>query len=830
MSSEFAESFIKIRADRAEFVSSMHEIGEVAKQKMESLKDALTALNPLGGVLSGLSMAGLFEGMRELGGESATLDQHLTALSFKFAEVGGSSQAAKKELAELVDSLAGPVFTARQATDALDVLASRGFKRVTDAASLMPSIMTLASAGNVELADSAQTVTSIMRQFHLSIADAPALVDKLTNAANASGIGIKALGDSFYSVGQVAGGMGVKLDVVLGMISAMSRQGIDAGDAGMALSRAMSVVSEGSEELRKTLGGLGVSFSTIQKANGSIDFVKLIRELQRVRAGGDDINKVFGPRMGKAFIALFSSMDAGGHRGMDAVDGLVKSFAKSGSAAEQAATMLATPKKQIELLGNAVVMLKESIGAGLMSSLGKMAAAATAAVRGITSFNEEHGNLLAKLLKGAAIVATVTTSVYALGYGFKFVGGAISGISKSTIILWAIEAAVVAGIYAWEKWGDQIKAAFAALDERYGIVAKATAAMSYLSSVATAAWDAIQSAAVTAWGYISSAATAAASTVYDALTSAWASTKPVLLELAQYVIDIYWNIADAVAPVVKGIVAGFEWAANAAASAFKWLYDSITGMTGPAFTWLKDNVVGWVTGVIDLFSLLTTNMAGGWEVAKNSALSSMEAVYQGLLKTIKMMLDASAAAFVTLTRPAEVATQGIAKVFGKAYAEQAALHDDFLSKQIDASQKRQQADNAAVSTGIDDLSKQRDQKRKERGDQVNDWLGSALALARPKFDLATGGPGKEKQGDTKPPAAPGGYEEGGGRGYGKLESLGIDKLYGRIQDSLTGGKDMSSEQTAKNTGRATELLGTLVEQGKASPAGGSSRGGGGLAP
>lgn len=95
------------------------------------------------------------------------------------------------------------VFSAKEAADALNYMALAGYD-VKDSMTMLPNVLNLAAAGNMDLARASDMVTDTQTAFGLKMEEMPRLVDEMAKAASTGNTSVEQLGDAFLTVGGLA--------------------------------------------------------------------------------------------------------------------------------------------------------------------------------------------------------------------------------------------------------------------------------------------------------------------------------------------------------------------------------------------------------------------------------------------------------------------------------------------------------------------------------------------------------------------------------------------------------------------------------------------------
>lgn len=149
-------------------------------------------------------------------------------------------------------------YTATQAADALNYLALAGYN-VEESISLLPTILNVAAAGDMDLAKASDMVTDSMSALGLSIDEAASFTDKLAKTSQKSNTNVAQLGEGILTVGgtarSLAGGV-TELDTALGILA---NNGIKAAEGGTALRQVLLNLTVPTEKAAEYMNSIGLS-------------------------------------------------------------------------------------------------------------------------------------------------------------------------------------------------------------------------------------------------------------------------------------------------------------------------------------------------------------------------------------------------------------------------------------------------------------------------------------------------------------------------------------------------------------------------------------------
>jgi len=163
-------------------------------------------------------------------------------------------------------------FSATQSADALNYMALAGYDAETSM-KMLPNVLNLAAAGNMDLARASDMVTDTQTAFGISLERTTQMVDEMAKAASTGNTSVEQLGDAFLTVGGLAqelnGGMVVlddgtevavdgiqELEIAL---TAMANAGIKGSEAGTHMRNMLTKLSSPSSDGTKALEKMGVT-------------------------------------------------------------------------------------------------------------------------------------------------------------------------------------------------------------------------------------------------------------------------------------------------------------------------------------------------------------------------------------------------------------------------------------------------------------------------------------------------------------------------------------------------------------------------------------------
>lgn len=256
------------RAELNRLQGEMHETGTAAETSTESIKkfsdDAKSDFKAVVKAAAAITAALLAVGKQavETGAEfDSAMSQVAATMGYSVEEINTEGTEANKIFNQLRDYAQQmgktTAFSANSAAEALNYLALSG-KSADESIQMLPGLLNLASAGNMELAKTSDVVTDAQSALGLSIEDTEKLIDQMAKTASKSNTSVEQLGEGILNIGATAKDMrgGTKeLTEVLGLLA---DSGIKSAEGGTKLRNILLKLEAPTEKAAAKLEELGV--------------------------------------------------------------------------------------------------------------------------------------------------------------------------------------------------------------------------------------------------------------------------------------------------------------------------------------------------------------------------------------------------------------------------------------------------------------------------------------------------------------------------------------------------------------------------------------------
>lgn len=307
---------------------------------------------------------------------------------------------------------ASTMYTAGQAADAQGFLAMAGFNPDAILAA-MPSMLSLAKAGDTDLAQTADIASNILTGFDLKATEMGRVGDVLVGAFTRSNVSMAMLGDTMKYVAPVAAGVGQDIETVAAMAGKLGDAGIQGSMGGTALRSILGRLAAPPKAAAAALEELGIQAADAQ---GNLrDLPTVLAELYEKTKdmGNADRSGMFKAIAGEeAFSSLQVLVNQAGQGELQKFVAVLKQTA--GEADKTAGVMANNLRGDLDELSSAWEDLGIEIEEQQDGSLRGVAQAITNVIGGVRSWVTAHPALASGIAKTAAVLAVLVAGMGAL--------------------------------------------------------------------------------------------------------------------------------------------------------------------------------------------------------------------------------------------------------------------------------------------------------------------------------------------------------------------------------------------------------------------------------
>lgn len=313
------------------------------------LKTAATALGGLG-----LGAGVVAKNVIDAGADFEQAITNVGAVSLMTREQVAPLEALAKKLG------ATTKFSATEVAGAMEMMGKAGFDngQIIEG---VGGILSAAAADGAGLEETASNISNVLKGMGLETTETARVADVLTLASARTNSSIASLGESMANVSSTARQLGVPLEDTVAMVAMLQDVGLNASEAGSALSTMLTKLAAPSKEASQQMAAMGVKF---QDASGNmLAPTKVLEQLVKAgqKAGGNMKQVAFfadlvGMRGQKAALNLKDLFKAGKVTALiDELEGA------AGSAEKMSSIRMDTFKGDLETLGGSVDSLKISL-------------------------------------------------------------------------------------------------------------------------------------------------------------------------------------------------------------------------------------------------------------------------------------------------------------------------------------------------------------------------------------------------------------------------------------------------------------------------------------
>lgn len=210
----------------------------------------------------------------------------------------GSFDGTLREFAQFMG--ANTAFSASQAADALNYMALAGYS-AQESMDMLPNVLNLAAAGNMDLARASDMVTDAQTALGLTFPEVNTMVDQMAKTASTTNTSVEQLGDAILTIGGTAQFMAGGTEELNAVLGVLADNGIKGSEAGTHLRNMILKLSDPTKEGAIAMEKLGLE---VFDAEGKMrDFESIFQDLNVAMADFTEEEKI------QTFSSLFNTRD-----------------------------------------------------------------------------------------------------------------------------------------------------------------------------------------------------------------------------------------------------------------------------------------------------------------------------------------------------------------------------------------------------------------------------------------------------------------------------------------------------------------------------------------
>lgn len=304
---------------------------------------------------------------------------------------------------------ASTAFSAGECADALNYLALAGYN-TQEMADTLPTVLRLASAGNMDLATASDMVTDAMSALGIETKDADKMVDQMAKTASSSNTSVAQLGEAMLTIGGTAktlkGGT-VELSTALGILANNGKKGAEGGTALRNILLSLQAPTDKAAEAMEDIG-LQVydSEGKMRSLNDILSDLNSAMDSMTDQEKTDIINRIFNKTDLNSVNALLANTGDTWNELQSAIEN------SAGSAQDMADTQLDNLHGQLTLLKSAIEGLAISIGEIILPYVKQFVDKIQSLVDWLNNLDDETKKTIVKI---GAVVAALGPAIIIIG-------------------------------------------------------------------------------------------------------------------------------------------------------------------------------------------------------------------------------------------------------------------------------------------------------------------------------------------------------------------------------------------------------------------------------
>lgn len=273
------ELFVKIGADTSDFDDEVSGIGDKVKR---GIGGALSTAAKAGA--AGLAAAST--AVVAFGKSAVNSGMQFDSAMSQVAATMGKPVSEIQNLRDFAQEMGSKTaFSATQAAEALNYMALAGYKD-TEAMQMLPNVLNLAAAGNMDLATASDMVTDAQSALGLTFEETETMVDQMAKTSSTTNTSVSQLGDAILTIGATARGVKggtAELSQVLGLLA---DNGIKGAEGGTHLRNIILSLQTPTKDGTEALEKLGMSYADMYDEAGNMrSLPEIFQQLENAMAG-----------------------------------------------------------------------------------------------------------------------------------------------------------------------------------------------------------------------------------------------------------------------------------------------------------------------------------------------------------------------------------------------------------------------------------------------------------------------------------------------------------------------------------------------------------------
>lgn len=256
----------RLSLDSSEYESGLNKAQSLAGSVGSGLKTAFGTAAKIGAVAIGAATTAVGAFAKSSIDAGASFDSSMAQV----AATMGKTVDEISDLREFAKEMgATTAFSASQAADALNYMALAGYDADTSM-QMLPNVLNLAAAGNIDLAQASDMVTDAQSALGLTLDETTTMVDQMAKTSSKTNTSVAQLGEAMLTIGATARGISggtTELSTVLGVLA---DNGIKGAEGGTHLRNAILSLQTPTKDGTEALAKLGMTYEDMYTEAGEL--------------------------------------------------------------------------------------------------------------------------------------------------------------------------------------------------------------------------------------------------------------------------------------------------------------------------------------------------------------------------------------------------------------------------------------------------------------------------------------------------------------------------------------------------------------------------------
>ncbi len=338
-------------------------------------------------------------------------------------------------------------YSASEAAEALNYLALAGYD-AEKSAKVLPKVLNLAAAGNLDLATASDMVTDAMAALSLQTEDLDRYIDEMAKTSQKSNTSVSQLGEATLTCAGTVSMAGMSLETMNTELGILANNGIKGAEGGTHLRNIILSLTSPTDSAAKAIKNLGIN---VTDSKGNIrDLNDIMQDFNKKLDGMSDAKKT------DIISSIFNKTD------ISAVNALIKDSGEefsnlnneiknaNGSAKDMADTMNSSLKGKMTLIKSQIESIAITVTDKLMPTIEKLFEKISDALSWISSLDDSTQSIIVTI--GLIIVALgpLLIIIGAIANGASALIGIMGAIATPVLVVIGVITALIAAFtYLW---------------------------------------------------------------------------------------------------------------------------------------------------------------------------------------------------------------------------------------------------------------------------------------------------------------------------------------------------------------------------------------------